>query len=254
MPNEEKRYNMLLDDDRQEAIRIKKMKQGLVSNTDNENYLKEKEEKAKTPMTFKEKLSNFWFHFKPVIIVSALIIGIVTYLVFQAANRETYDTTIMIHTNTYYSFENLGIIKDAFAKFMPDADGNGKIEIGILQSKEIDDQSGNTVMGLEGAMKARLAAEIASGKNCIFIVEDSLIDSVNQKGLFADLREVLGIEGDSAVYSIPLKDSSMFENEIFDSVRDKYHICLRVFKEDTDRKQYDYQLKAVQNIYNEIKN
>lgn len=251
MPNEEKRYNMLIDDDRQEAIRIKKMKQGLVSNTDNEEYLKEKEAKANVTMTFGEKIANFWYHFKPVIIVSAAILGIVTYLVIQSATKETYDTTIMLHTNTYYSFENLGIIKNSFAKFMPDADENGKIEIGILQSKEMDEEN-NTVMGLEGALKARLAAEIASGKNCIFIVEDSLIDSVNQHGLFADLREVLNIESDSPVYSIPLNNSSLFGNEIFDSVRDKYHVCFRVFKEGTDRKQYNYQLKAIENIYNEI--
>jgi len=251
VPDNENRYNMLDSSDRAEAIRVKKLKQGLVSNTENEEYQKEKEKRENTPLSFWEKIANYWYHFKPVIIFAAILLVIVGYLVYQALNRETYDTTIMLHTNTYYSSANLEVIGNAFKEFMPDADKNGKIEIGVLQSKEMDEK-GDSVIGLEGALKARLVAEITAGKNCIFVVEESLISSLNELGVFADLRETLSIESDSAVYSIPLKDSTLLKDRAFDSVRDKYYICLRVYKEDSDKEQYNYQVEAVKNIYKQI--
>ncbi|MBE6788104.1 MAG: hypothetical protein E7539_00375 [Ruminococcaceae bacterium] len=252
MPDfENNRYDMLDNSDRAEAIRIKKLKQGVIANTDNEEYQKEKNLREQAPVSFLDKVKNFWYHYKSVVIIGSVLGVILVFLLLQGINKEVYDTTIMLHTNTYYSDGDLAIIADAFSDYIDDLDGDDKVNIGILQSKQVTDDS-ETVLGFEGAMQARMTAEIASGKNCIFIVEKDLVNGLTEKGVFADLRDILPIEASEAVYSVPLKDSKLLKNEAFKNVRDKYYLSVRVYKEGTDRDKYNGQVEALKRLYSDM--
>ena len=246
MPNDLKRYDMLDSTDRDEAIRLKKIRQGLIPDTENENYLREKEEKEKAPVTLEEKWSTFWYHNNWTVLAVSFAGIAGSFLLYQGITRERYDTTLMLGTYTYYSEEQLEEIADGFKKYMSDADKNGEINVGIFQAKYISENSDDEQTGYEGSMHARIMSEITSGKNCVFILEKELLDALSEKGVFADLS-TLSITDNSA-FGVCLKDSRLLSSKEFDDTRDNLYIALRVYKEGTDKEAYEAQKEALSKL------
>ncbi len=247
MPTDQKRYDMLDSTDIDEAIRLKKIKQGLIPDTENEAYLREKEEKEKAPVTLEEKWNNFWYHYKWTVIVVSFAVIAGAFLVYQAVTREKYDTTLLLGTYTYYSDAQLKEITESFEKYMPDADKNGEVNVGIFQAKYIGENSDDEPTGYEGSMHARIMSEITSGENCIFILEKELLDSLSEKGVFADLKELSITEENT--FGICLKDSDLLSMKDFGETRDNLYIALRVYKEGTDKEAYKAQTDALSKLY-----
>ncbi len=240
MSEENKRY-----DARKEAIRIKKIRQGLVEDTENLEYLKEKEEKEKNPPTFKEKAANYWYHNKLFIIIGAFLIAAVSFLTYQGFTKERYDTTVMFCTYSYYDDSVITKLSTDFGKYMNDTDKNGEVNVGIFQASysapgEVPDQS-----GYEQALMSRIMSEVFVGENCIFICEKELMDSLSEKGVFADLRQVLGIKSEKPIYGINISNSPLIKDKAFDESRKNCYISIRVYKEGTDKDNYNAQINAV---------
>lgn len=246
MPNDLKRYDMLDSTDRDEAIRLKKIRQGLIPDTENETYLREKEEKEKAPVTLEEKWNNFWYHNKWTVLAVSFAVIAGAFLLYQGITRERYDTTLLLGTYTYYSEQQLEEIAGGFEKYMSDADKNGEINVGIFQAKYISEKSDDESTGYEGSMHARIMSEITAGKNCVFILEKELLDSLSQKGVFADLS-TLSIT-DKSAYGVCLKDSKLLSSKGFDNTRDNLYIALRVYKEGTDKEAYEAQKEALSKL------
>ncbi len=242
MPTDQ-RYDMLDRTDREEEIRLKKIRQGLIPDTENEAYLKEKEEKEKAPVSLEEKWNNFWYHYKWTVMVVSLAVIAGAFLVYQAATRERYDTTLLFGTYTYYDDAQLEEIAKGFEEYMSDADKNGEVNVAIFQAKYIGENSDDEPTGYEGSMHARIMSEITSGENCIFILEKELLDALSEKGVFADLKELSVTE--ESTFGVCLKDSTLFSAKEFDKTRDNLYIALRVFKEGTDKENYDAQKDAL---------
>lgn len=248
--SENNRYNMLSSDDREEAIRIKKMRQGVIPDTENEEYIKEKQKQQEIPVSFKEKIQNFWYHYKWTTIVVTFFAIAIGFLTYQAVTTEKYDTTIMICSNTFFSDEDLNSVAENFGEYIGDVDKNGKVSVGVVQSSYNEALQNDGYIGLDEAMKARIMAEIASGENCIFVVENSVLDYLSQKGVFLDLREELSIKSESEVYSVSLENSNILSHTDFEKIKDNYSIAIRVHKKGIDEKLYNTQLNAVKEIYN----
>ncbi len=245
MPTDQ-RYDMLDSTDRDEAIRLKKVRQGLIPDTENEAYLKEKAEKEKTPVTLEEKWSNFWYHNKWTVLVVGFAVIAAAFLTYQGITREKYDTTLLLGTYTYYSEAQLEEISEKFEKYMPDADKSGEVNVGIFQARYLTEETENEATGYEGSMHARIMSEITSGENCIFILEKELLDALSQNGVFADLGE-LGISSEST-YGVSLKDSDLFSSDSFKETSDNLFVALRVYKKGTDEEHYKHQLTALENL------
>lgn len=250
MPEQKNRYNMLDTSDREEAIRIKKMKQGLIPDTENEEYLKKKKEESEKPVTPKEKWDNFWYHYRWTVLAVGFFVVAVSFLTIQALTREKYDTTLMLGNYTYFSQEQLDSITDSFSKYIKDVDGDGKKSVSIFQAKYIAEGSDEEATGVESSMHARIITEIASGQNNIFIMEKELLEPLIQKGAFADLKS-LNITKESG-FSFCVKDSKLFKNKLFSNEDDNLYMAVRVYKKGTDKEKYDCQVEAVKKLYNEM--
>lgn len=247
---EEKRYDMLNGSDREEEIRIKKIKQGLIPDTEGEKYQKEKEERENTPMTLEEKWKNFWYHNKVFVFIFGFIILFGGIFTFQSIFKEVYDTTVLFCTYSYYEDATLQKMSENLEKVVPDMDKNGEVNVGVFQASytapgEIPDDS-----KYEQALQSRIMAEIYTGENCIFICQKEYMDFLAGNEVFADLRDVLGLEGDKPVYSVSIADAPLLKDKAFDKERDNFYIAIRVYKEGTDKKSYEAQINAVKAIIN----
>ena len=246
MPTDQ-RYDMLDKTDREEEIRLKKIRQGLIPDTENEAYLKEKEEKEKAPVTLEEKWNNFWYHYKWTVLVVSLAVIAGSFLIYQSVTRERYDTTLLMATYTYYDDAQLEKITTGFGEYMTDSDKNGEISVGIFQAKYISENSDDEPTGYEGSMHARIMSEIASGENCIFIAEKEILDSLANEGVFADLKELSITE--QSTFGISLKDTELLSAKEFEDTRDNLYIALRVYKKGTDLENYNAQKEALSKLY-----
>ncbi len=248
MPNDEKRYDMLSGDDRQEAIRIKKIKQGLIPDAENEAYQKEKAEREAQVVPFKEKAKNFWYHYKRMVLLVGFFVIAAAFLTYQGINKERYDTTVLLCSYSYYDDATIHDFSKTFSKYMTDFDGNGEVNIGVFQASYAASDNQMNTLGYEQALQSRIMAEIVSGENCIFIIEKKLMDSLAQKEVFADLRLLVGVEGDAAVYGVNLSDSELLKDKVFEKKRDDYYVALRVRKESGDKESYNAQVNAVKKL------
>ncbi len=266
MPDIDNRYDMLSDRARQEEIRLKKIKQGLIADTENEEYLKEKEQADATPMSFKEKLSNFWYHYKWTSLVVFMIAVAVSVFVIQLLGRTQYDTTVILgtygryvksETNTgkdssyyvSYSEEALDSVSNELKKYIPDINDNGAVDVGIFQAKYLKEGIEGDTTGYQSALQSAVMARIADGSDCIYILEKDILDTLSEKGVFADLNEAFGLSISEKVYGIPVSDLDILQNEEFSDARQNHYIAVRVYKEGTDKALYDAQLNAVKEIY-----
>ena len=245
MPTDQ-RYDMLDRTDREEEIRLKKIRQGLIPDTENEAYLKEKEEKEKAPVTLEEQWSIFWYHYQWTVLVVGFAVIAGAFLIYQGATREKYDTTLLLCTYTYYSETELKEISEGFEKYMPDFDENGEVNVGIFQAKYLTEGTEDEATGYEGSMHARIMSEISAGENCVFILEKELLDALSEEGVFADLSEV-GVTKEST-YGISLKDSELLSSKAFEKTRDNLYIALRVYKKGTDVENYNAQKEALSKL------
>ena len=247
---EEKRYDMLGGSDREEEIRIKKIKQGLIPDTENEKYQKEKEERENAPVTLEDKWKNFWYHNKVYVFIFGFIILFGGIFTFQSIFKEVYDTTVLFCTYSYYDDVTLGKMSQKLEKVMPDIDGNGEVNIAVFQASYTPPGEMVSDTSYEQALQSRIMAEIYTGENCIFISQKEYIDYLAGNEVFADLREVLGLQGDEPIYSLSIADTSILEDAAFDKERGNFYIGIRVYKEGTDKKSYEAQVNAVKQIIN----
>lgn len=266
MPGTDNRYDMLSDNARQEEIRLKKIKQGIIADTENEEYLKEKEAFLATPMSFKEKLSNFWYHYKWASIVVSVTLIAVTIFVIQMLGRTQYDTTVVLATYgkyvenkssngedasyylSYLQDEIDGLSKELKA-YIPDINGNGSVDVGVFQAKYLKEGIEGDTTGYQSALQAAVMARIADGSDCIYIIEKDILDTLSQKGVFADLNKPFGMRSEKEVYGIPITETDILKNKEFESNRETLCIAVRVYKEGTDKELYNAQLNAVKEIY-----
>lgn len=243
MPNDNKRYDMLDNSQRDEELRLKKIRQGIIKDTENEQYLKEKKEREETPLSFKEKLINFWYHYKWTVLVLSVILVSSAFFTYQAFTAERYDTTIMLCTENTYSDEAVSSVSKAFGQYIPDIDGDGKINVAVFQAN-YQPISGDDYSGYQTAMQSRIMAELADGENCIFILEKNILAPLVEKGVFKALDEKNG----EKIYALPLKDCEILSDKSFDKLRDNAYVAVRIYKKGTDKEAYEAQLNAVLEI------
>ncbi len=248
MSEQDKRNDKFGDDARAQAIRIKKIKQGLIPDEENEAYKKEKAQREATPVSAKDKIKNFWYHNKVFVIIGCFIVAVVSFMTYQSFTKERYDTTVLLCSYSFYDEGTTQQLSQDFGKYMTDIDSNGEVNVGVFQANftapgEVADQT-----GYEQALQQRIMSEIFVGENCIFIMQKEIMDTLVEKGVFADLRELIGAEGQEPVYGVSIANSSLLKDKVFDKDRDNCYVGIRVYKEDTDKANYDAQVNAVKEL------
>ncbi len=250
MENKDKRYDMLSNDDRSEAIRIKKVRQGEIENTDKESFEKQKEETNEFYESKKEKCKNFWDYNKWKIIIGSIVLSVATFLIVQAVTAPRYDTTVLLCSYSYFEEESLSELSENFKEYLSDIDKNGEVEVGVFQAqyKKADDEEYQTAY--TAALQSRIMSEIASGKNCIFVLEKGLIESFDEKGIFKELKvdDISDIKN-----ALPLNDTKLLKDIKKINESGDYYIAIRVFKEGSDKESYEAQNKVILKIQEELK-
>lgn len=215
---------------REEEIKLKLMRQGLI----------EPEQKDETaviiPKTPKEKLQNYWYHFKWHTIGAVLLTAILTVMVVQCASRENYDFITIVYTHTPIEDSRIEKIEEYIEQYAEDIDGDGEIKVEVVDCSFIDTNSNSqTNQAATAKIQAMIAAE---PKAVLYIVDKKAINdlnALNENGFF-DAEPLLldedfyeFCEGDSELEQLP-DELKISYRRISDTLMEKDKTANKVYK------------------------
>ena len=139
------------------------------------------------PRTLEEKWHNFWYHYKIVFWIVAVLIAIATTIIVQTVTADPADYEVVVVTETaMYTTEQDALIAYLAAQG-EDLDGDGKIEVSVENLVPSFDADGTTSIGF--ADQQKLINYIAAGEKMLFV-----FDALSYQG-FCDSIALVTSEG-----------------------------------------------------------
>ncbi len=149
---------------RQEFLELKKMQSGDIAPPPKPS------EEAVLPKTLKEKLQNYWFHFKWHTIGVILSVAVLAVLISQCAAKTDYDMKIIYFSYTPVLDQQLAPVGDYFEGLSKDINGDGEVNISVvncsMSTKQDNAQYANSVY-------IKLQALIAADSEAVLYITDS---------------------------------------------------------------------------------
>lgn len=182
---------------RQNYLELKKMQQGEMSPEPKPS------EVAIVPKTFKEKVQNYWFHFKWHTIGVIFLVLAITILTVQCANREKYDFQVI-----YFAYDacldvQLDKVEEYIETYAGDINGDGNANVNVINCSFTEGAKGQ----YKSDMLAKVQTQIVGNREAVMYIVDE----------------------DAYEYLQSIIDGGLFENEPFVLTEDFYD-----FTEDED--------------------
>lgn len=222
---------------REERINTIKAKQGLIE--------PEKIDDAAViiPKTPKEKLQNFWYHFKWHTIGGIALIAVVAVMVVQCASREKYDFITVVYTHTALESGRMEKIEEYIEQYAEDIDGDGKVSVEVVDCSFDDTQSNSqTNQAAIAKIQAMIAAE---PKAVLYIVDEKGLNDLNalkEDGFFDVEPLILGEDfykacnGESDFQKLP-EELKISYRKIGGTLMEKdktaekvYKVCVKIYE------------------------
>lgn len=183
---EEQQRKSYEDKLRQERIELMKLKQGVIS----EDEVKSAPEPVRT-YTAGEKISNFFYHNKIIIIAAAMFIALAVFLIYDFVNKERPDVQAMYIAADYDMSYYSGELTPLWSKYCPDYNGDGEpiARLYYVPTGYADE----TMASLYYAQsdRTKLIGEFQSGNVIIIIGDKKAYQSIDAlEGVFVDCREL----------------------------------------------------------------
>ncbi len=163
---------------REEFIKLKKMQQGEIKPADNSAAVI-------APVTSKEKLENFWYHYKWHTIAVIAIIIILAITVAQCAAREKYDFTTVMVTYSTVTDGRISEIEKYLEQFGEDINGDGKVNIQVVNC--IVPTNTNNLQANQSS-SVRLQAMLVGEPSALLYIVDKkgydYLQSIDESGFF----------------------------------------------------------------------
>ena len=121
-------------------------------------------------MSASEKVSNFWFYNK-YFVLGALLLAVMLFIgIKQCADREKFDTEVVLYTYTTYTSDQIDAIEEELEKYGVDIHGDGVVNYQIIDCSY---DKKNTGFDHKNAKGSKLTANITSNKKAILFITDA---------------------------------------------------------------------------------
>lgn len=203
------------------------------------------------PTTLKGKWANYWYHHSFTTVVVGFILVLMGWFIYDMATQIHYDFETMFLTNGAHPNmeEQLDPVKENLAKYIPDKDNSGKIDIAIdniaLNFDDIENEDPNIVM----ANTTKYSVSFTEASTLVYLMDNSFYDTLSKQEIeFEDLSKFganPNIDGDKYY----IKD-----DEDFSSLNGKEEMFLVVRKQDNIIAKNDKKKKELAKRFEETEN
>lgn len=161
---ERKEHEKNLNESKVELI---KLKQGVIDKSEVIHVEKEEE----INLSFKEKLSNFWWHDKVWIIAAIFAIVVVGFIVYDSLSRTKPDLKILMTVNNGL-VNRTEEVESFFEKYCDDINGDGEVAVEVISTPLVKDT--DDYMSMQKYQETYLA-NMQTGE-IIFVITDEETD------------------------------------------------------------------------------
>lgn len=213
------------EEEKRERLELLKMKQGIIS--ESEIIPEEQEEKpAPAPLTFKQKIANFFYYHKWHLLFGAAAACLLTFMIVQTFSRDTPDIKVLLIETVRGSglSSRTTQVERALEQYCPDFNLDGKVHVDVtginLGVVETDGQYYLTQM-------MTFDMEL-TGESCIVVSDKNFYDyMLNEVG--ANNNAFLTINGG---YSVPVAETALGE-KLQEFPEDAYVYFIKLGRETT---------------------
>ncbi|NLZ46162.1 MAG: hypothetical protein GX896_05670 [Clostridiales bacterium] len=146
-----------------EHVELMKLKAGTIE----ESEVIKEERDEKRVLSRKEKIANFWYHFKiPTIVVVFMLIA-VGYITYDTLTREKPDMYILSTCNNGIDYRKEEI-EAYFEQYCPDLNGDGEIHVQLIDAPISSDTDSQVLM----ANQAKVLTQLQSVETIIVLTSD----------------------------------------------------------------------------------
>jgi hypothetical protein len=130
------------------------------------------------PKTFKERLANFWYHYKwHTIIITFLLISM-TVGFTQCATKENPDYKIMLCMDKYIPDGIVPAIETYFEQYADDINGDGKVIVHVV------DASTGVTDELQRSQSSKLMGELQIGEVMLIMTDETYFKRLDERDVF----------------------------------------------------------------------
>ena len=165
--------------------------------------LKRKPEQPKTPMTFREKLGNLWYHSRALILFCLFLAAVAAFAIVQHVTQERPDYRICMAAMTYVPDEIVASMEIALEAHGKDLNGDGKVSVEIQNLNVHPDQA--MTNGLASMGRQTVMAHIASRNVAVFAFAPEYYDVID--GMMDEGKSFfLPTDGEATYYNWKLRE------------------------------------------------
>ncbi|MEG0771656.1 MAG: hypothetical protein RR436_07155 [Clostridia bacterium] len=181
-------------------------------------------------MTFKDKIVNFWYHYKWQTLLVLFIAMVLSVSVVSCVNKPHPDLTIVfVSQNALLDKQRLEL-KEVMASKISDYNEDGKSLVEII---EIDLLKTNDTIRSAGVQ--RLMAELVVAENYFFMIDDEGYRVLNENKALSDISTLVpNTIMDNKVLDIPT-DKLFFT--VSSTMPKSYYATIRIYSDDLDKAQ-----------------
>lgn len=155
----------------QDFLLLKKMQSGEIS--------PEEPKEEVIPLTFSEKIKNFWYHYKAHTILTVFFSIAIAIGISQCASKPNYDTEIVLYTNNVYTADQVQLLTEYLTPFFRDINGDGQVLIALSDCSYTTE--GTYDSNRSNELASKLNATIATGvETQLYILDDKNLAQLNK--------------------------------------------------------------------------
>lgn len=171
-------YERRLLEEKKELIRLK---QGQVE----ESNLIHEEAPEIVKLTFRKKISNFFYHNKWWLGIAIIFVLIACLLIYDLVTRERPDLIVLVVSDNEY-VGNSAELPEYFESFTEDFNDNGEILVSVYYMPYSDNAQKNYTYGTD----TKLTAEFQSADAMIVIGDENITKILDPDSVFVNLEEL----------------------------------------------------------------
>lgn len=198
-----------------------------------------------------ERISNFWYHNKIILIFIAFLIVVIGFIVYDTITREKPDITVMMIANNGLSARQ-DELEAFFEKYTDDLNGDGKVHVSVMimpLSEGVDQ--------MQQVYSSKFLAQLQSSQ-CIIAITDSNTDPYYQDIFKKDLNKDFPDNPYIDEFGFSLNMKLVADELKFEYMPNDVHICMRepikTVEDSLEQMQENYKVnfKVFEKIVNDL--
>lgn len=186
------------------------------------------------PQTRKEKLANFWYHYKWFVIAAVFVLILVVSLLVNILSKPTYDNSFIIISEKSFTGSQY-FIKEPLEKMSGDVNGDGKILVKVMEFQLATGEGNAMTPQMQDMSYAKIIGEISDRREFVFMLDEEGYRNLKSVGIeFEDISSFTG-EDEPQGDKYPLKGTELSKKLGLNKLLDKMYLCFADFDTYSER-------------------